>query len=182
MKQQLENENKVLLSELKKSKQKFKARENAWIDKIKSARNDYETLLNDYSVLERLMDIYSEQYRSICQFNEGEQTIFNHPFPFSDISINLSKRASELSGKTSAFEEQIRTLKSNFDSQSRKLDQITESNSKFSNDQIQTKESLYTHNEEIRKLREQIKVLEADLAKKDLKIRKIIGAYQQMIQ
>jgi ElaB/YqjD/DUF883 family membrane-anchored ribosome-binding protein len=177
---QVQEENELLADQLKKTKQKLKLRDQAWMDKLQTARSEYEVLLEDYSTLERLMDAYTEQFKTVCHWTD--EKVGNHPHPFSESFINVAKNAEKMAANVGSLEEQLCALKSNLSSQTLKVESLTESATAISNDKAQACENLKSHQQEAKSLGERVRALEKELELKDAKLKKIVGAYQQMIQ
>jgi hypothetical protein len=156
--------------------------EVVWMQKIKSSRDDYELLLNDYSTLERLMDIYGEQFRSVKQLIGVENVTDQHPYPFSELVIKLSKRCEDVNRNMMVLKDQMSTLKCNLKSQTERAETFSQTANKLSVDSKKSNDIIDNNHDELKKLKGKIQGLEKELVSKDFKLSKIVGAYQQMMQ
>lgn len=161
------------------------------MEKIQDARRDYEVLLSDYTTLERLMDAYDSQFKSVSQWNNESVSgaVLAHPFPFADILIRITKRSTDLQATAASLEEHMTGLKATVESQEEKITEMKEASIVMATEKIQSDEHVKKYEQTNYKLQDRIRNIELELvhttqakSKSDLKLKKIVSAYQQMMQ
>lgn len=80
----LESQVNELAGTKKKLKQKFKLREQAWLEKTRSINEEYETLLVECDSNQKVLAAYKEQYEGIRKVSSaGDIENAGHPYSFS---------------------------------------------------------------------------------------------------
>jgi archaellum component FlaC len=74
------------------------------------------------------------------------------------------------------------TLQCNLKNQTERAESFSQTANKLSEDSKKSNNILNNNNDELRNLKEKVKMLEKEVVAKDLKLGKIVGAYQQMMQ
>ncbi|KAH6573621.1 hypothetical protein BASA62_002881 [Batrachochytrium salamandrivorans] len=187
----LTDENQNLKDRIRADRTKMRSRESAWLEKIKSLRQDYTKCVDDCRQLDEVLADYEKQFSSILIFSSKMNAAntdppgAGHPYPFAtlfahldSVYVSVTHHAESLHQRVNELQECVSSKETQLQAQTTATETISikgqEQTSKIHD--LQRQGELHAH--KLEQLKQDLEQSEDARKKAESKLKKVVTAYK----